>query len=728
MMEPWDGPAAMVFTDGRQIGATLDRNGLRPARYIVTDDDLVVMASESGVLPIPRTASSRSGACSRQDVPDRPSSRGRIVDDGELKNQFASPALPPVDREPCASGSTRSPPPRPPAFGESLLDRQQAFGYTQEDIKFLLAPMAPPARKASARWATTRRWRCCRTRTSRCYNYFKQLFAQVTNPPIDPIREGHRDEPEQLHRPKPNLLDINAVNPPMRLEVRQPDPRLRRHGAPAHIENTPAASSSYELDITYPLAWGAPRRRSQAGVAVRRAVDAISSGHNILIITDRRMDREDASRSGAAGAVGHPPPPGARGPAHHGRPGGRDRLGARGAPLRGAGRLRRRGRAPVPGDGDAGRAARQDLPGALSRREGHLQLRQGHRQGSVEDHVEDGRVHLHVLLRRARCSRPSAWRRASSTKYFPAPRRRWVASACSRWPKKPCACTATPSATTRCWPHARRRRRIRLAHPRRGHMWTPDAIAKLQHSTRSATLRHLRNTPDHQRPEQAPHDAARPVRVQRSIPAGPSARRGRAGRPRSSSASPPARCRSARSAPGARDAGHGDEPHRRQEQHRRRRRGGRALPHELKASPPAPRSRVVGAKVIEADYAMKEGDSLRSKIKQVASGRFGVTAEYLVSTPTRSRSRWPRAPNPARAASCPAARSAIHRLPALLGAGRRPDRRRRTTTSIHRGPGAADPRPEETPTRAPAYRVKLVSKWGVGTIAAGVAKARPTTW
>src|SRR6185295_9694336 len=143
MMEPWDGPAAMVFTDGKQIGATLDRNGLRPARYIVTDDDLVVMASESGVLPIPENKIDKKWRLQPGKMFLIDFEQGRIVDDEELKNQFAS-AKPyrqwiqnvriKLEDVPGEAETV--------AHGEALLDLQQAFGYTQEDIKFLLSPMA----------------------------------------------------------------------------------------------------------------------------------------------------------------------------------------------------------------------------------------------------------------------------------------------------------------------------------------------------------------------------------------------------------------------------------------------------------------------------------------------------------------------------------------------------------------------------------------------------------
>ena len=235
MMEPWDGPAAMVFTDGRQIGATLDRNGLRPTRYIVTDDDLVVGASESGVLPmiaenrIVKKWRLQPGKMLLIDL-----EQGRIIEDEELKNQFAS-AKPyrqwiesvRVKLDDVPAGS------QPAAHPESLLDRQQAFGYTQEDMKFLLSPMAQAGEEGIGSMGNDSPLAVLSDKNKPLYNYFKQLFAQVTNPPIDPIREAIVMSLVSFIGPKPNLLDINAVNPPMRLEVPQPILDFEDDGAAA---------------------------------------------------------------------------------------------------------------------------------------------------------------------------------------------------------------------------------------------------------------------------------------------------------------------------------------------------------------------------------------------------------------------------------------------------------------------------------------------------------------
>jgi glutamate synthase (NADPH) large chain len=294
MLEPWDGPAAMVFSDGRQIGATLDRNGLRPARYIVTDEDLVVMASESGVLPIPESRIVKKWRLQPGKMFLIDLDQGRIVDDEELKHQFAS-AKPYRQWTDSVRIKLEDIPPEGevPKFNEALLDRQQAFGYTQEDLKFLLSPMATAGEEAVGSMGNDSPLAVLSDKNKPLYNYFKQLFAQVTNPPIDPIREAIVMSLVSFIGPKPNLLDINAVNPPMRLEVPQPildfQDMARLRGIEKH---TGAKFKSYEIDITYPLLWGDEGVEAKLASLCAEAMDAIRSGHNILILSDRRMDRD----------------------------------------------------------------------------------------------------------------------------------------------------------------------------------------------------------------------------------------------------------------------------------------------------------------------------------------------------------------------------------------------------------------------------------------------------
>ncbi len=233
MMEPWDGPASIVFTDGRQIGATLDRNGLRPSRYCITDDDMVIMGSESGVLPVPESKIVRKWRLQPGKMFLIDLEQGRMIDDEELKanltnskpykqwienlriklddvknNQTVHPELVERAADKASTGSVRT--------ETNLLDRQQAFGFTQEDIKFLIAPMAANGEEAIGSMGNDSPLAVLSSKNKPLYNYFKQLFAQVTNPPIDPIREAIVMSLVSFIGPKPNLLDINQVNPPMR--------------------------------------------------------------------------------------------------------------------------------------------------------------------------------------------------------------------------------------------------------------------------------------------------------------------------------------------------------------------------------------------------------------------------------------------------------------------------------------------------------------------------------
>ncbi len=334
MLEPWDGPASIVFTDGRQIGATLDRNGLRPSRYCITDDDLVIMASESGVLPVPENKIVRKWRLQPGKMFLIDLEQGRMVDDEELKASLANAkpykqwienlriklddvavemgvdstptptptaaclaGLDPASMsrvhglrvEPAMTGKKSAPDPTPISTS-SLLDRQQAFGFTQEDIKFLIMPMASNGEEAIGSMGNDSPLAVLSDKNKPLYNYFKQLFAQVTNPPIDPIREAIVMSLVSFIGPKPNLLDINQVNPPMRIEVAQPVLDFSDMAKLRDIEkHTQGKFRSYTLDITYPLAWGHEGVEAKLASLCAEAVDAIKGGKNILIISDRAI-------------------------------------------------------------------------------------------------------------------------------------------------------------------------------------------------------------------------------------------------------------------------------------------------------------------------------------------------------------------------------------------------------------------------------------------------------
>ena len=202
LMEPWDGPAAVAFTDGRQIGATLDRNGLRPARYLVTDDDLVVMASESGTLPIPESKIVTKWRLQPGKMLLVDLEQGRIVSDDEVKQQIATshPYRKWVERTQIVLEDLQNVEARAARTDVPLLDKQQAYGYSKEDLTMLLAPMGGRGEEATGSMGTDTPIAPLSDKPKLLYNYFKQNFAQVTNPPIDPIREETRHEPRQLHR------------------------------------------------------------------------------------------------------------------------------------------------------------------------------------------------------------------------------------------------------------------------------------------------------------------------------------------------------------------------------------------------------------------------------------------------------------------------------------------------------------------------------------------------
>ena len=294
MMEPWDGPAAMAFTDGRHIGGTLDRNGLRPSRYIVTDDDLVLMASEAGTLPIPESSIIKKWRLQPGKMFLIDLEAGRIIDDAEIKATYANAKpykawiesvrirLDEIRKE--ASPET-SPIP--------LLDRQQAFGYTQEDIKLLLPPMALNGEESVGSMGNDAPLAVTSSKLKPFYNYFHQLFAQVTNPPIDPIREEMVMSLVSFIGPKPNLLDTNNINPPMRLVVSQPVLDIAEMATIRNIsEYTGNKFKSYVLEICYPVAWGKEGIEARLASLCAEAVDAVTSGHNILIVSDRGVNAD----------------------------------------------------------------------------------------------------------------------------------------------------------------------------------------------------------------------------------------------------------------------------------------------------------------------------------------------------------------------------------------------------------------------------------------------------
>ncbi len=292
LMEPWDGPAAMAFTDGRQIGATLDRNGLRPARYLVTKDDIVIMSSESGVLPVAESNIARKWRLQPGKMLLIDLEKGRIVSDDELKREIAS-AHPyeqwlkatqiqvgdlPLAKKPAKKKTN-----------VSLLDLQQAFGYTQESLKFLMMPMAQTGQEAVGSMGTDTPVSVLSSKSKLLHTYFKQNFAQVTNPPIDPIREEIVMSLVTFIGPRPNLLDLEGTSKQKRLEIYQPIltnedlERIRQIGSVRDNQ-----FSSVTIDITYPASKGARGMSWALDVVCAEAEEAVrSKEYNIIILSDR---------------------------------------------------------------------------------------------------------------------------------------------------------------------------------------------------------------------------------------------------------------------------------------------------------------------------------------------------------------------------------------------------------------------------------------------------------
>jgi glutamate synthase (NADPH/NADH) large chain len=313
LMEPWDGPAAIAFTDGRQIGATLDRNGLRPARYIVTDDDHVIMASESGVLPIPDERIVHKWRLQPGKMLLIDLDQGRIIDDAEIKRQLANEhpyaewlKATQFKLEDLPDSDDRRALPRP-NDPEALLRFQQAFGYTQEDISFFLEPMARDGDDPVGSMGTDTPLAVLSDKPKLLFNYFKQNFAQVTNPPIDPIREELVMSLVSMIGPRPNLLGHHAGNH-YRLEVAQP---ILTNGDLDKIRNIDGVAGgafrTRTIDTTWPASQGAAGMEAAVERICREATDAVLENHNILVLSDRTVgpDRIPIPSLLATAAVHH---------------------------------------------------------------------------------------------------------------------------------------------------------------------------------------------------------------------------------------------------------------------------------------------------------------------------------------------------------------------------------------------------------------------------------------
>jgi glutamate synthase domain-containing protein 2/glutamate synthase domain-containing protein 1/glutamate synthase domain-containing protein 3 len=293
LMEPWDGPAAIAFTDGRVIGATLDRNGLRPGRYVVTDNDLVVLASEAGVLDVPAGNIKQKGRLQPGKMFLVDTIEGRIVSDREFKRRLAI-------RQPYAEWLRQwqitldqlPEPARVRACDHStILSRQRMFGYSDEDLKMILEPMAIAGEEPVGSMGADTPLACLSDHPQSLFNYFKQLFAQVTNPPIDPIREEMVMSLISFIGTERNILAETAENCHT---LKLPHPILTNRD----LEKLRRVSRGDLLAITLPALF----RADEGEAGLRKALDelcrgaslAVDSGYTLLILSDRGADKQYA--------------------------------------------------------------------------------------------------------------------------------------------------------------------------------------------------------------------------------------------------------------------------------------------------------------------------------------------------------------------------------------------------------------------------------------------------
>ncbi|MEN8239250.1 MAG: glutamate synthase central domain-containing protein, partial [Actinomycetota bacterium] len=295
VMEPWDGPSAVAFTDGRQIGATLDRNGLRPARYFVTDDDLVVLASETGVLDIPEHKIVKKWRLQPGKMLLIDLEQGRIVDDPELKDSLsgAKPYQKWLDETQIHLADLPQEVASMGPDARTLAMTQRAFGYTREDIDFFLKPMASTGKDPVGSMGRDTPPAVLSDRPKMLYDYFKERFAQVTNPPIDPIRERTVMSLVSLIGPRPNLLDLDTGGKHKRLEVSHPIlsnvdlERIRR--IENHVDD---AFRTRKLGICYPASDGADGMERALDRLCDRAIETVREGRNIIILSDRCLEAD----------------------------------------------------------------------------------------------------------------------------------------------------------------------------------------------------------------------------------------------------------------------------------------------------------------------------------------------------------------------------------------------------------------------------------------------------
>ena len=701
LMEPWDGPAAVAFTDGRVVGATLDRNGLRPGRWVETSDGYVVLASESGVLPIPEETILRKGRLQPGNLFIVDLEEGRIVEDAEIKRTvstqrpygewYAQQAVH-FDDVPRAQPTI----PRT----EPLHRRQLAFGYSQEDLRVLLAPMAATGAEPTGSMGNDLALAVLSDKQPSLFSYFKQLFAQVTNPAIDPIRESIVMSLATGVGAERNLFEETPEHA-RQLVMRQPILTSAELEKLRHVPGDVFPAET--IDITWPVMEGAP---GMAGALERICAEASKCvderGAAVIVLSDRRVgpDRAPIPSLLAVAAVHH----------HLVREGTRLRAGLvieSGEPreihhmacLIGYGAAAVNPYLMLESLGDLHRNG--ELPDGLSLDEAERNVIKAIGKGLLKVMSKMG-----ISTIQSYCGAQIF----EAVGLDPALVERYFTGTTSRIGGIGIDVLATEALDrhARAYPEPEGELlpvggvyQWRRDGERR--MWDPETIALLQHAVRTngdrpraRDLRALRRA--RQRGERAPRDAARPAALPRGPRADP-ARRGRAGRrdrqallhrrhePRRALARVP------------RDAGDRDEPDRRESN------TGEGGEDERRYRPDRQRR------------------PRRSAIKQVASGRFGVTIDYLVNA-DQLQIKVAQGAKPGEGGQLP---------------GHKVDRYIAGLRHSTPGVGLISPPPHhdiysiedlkqliyDLRCANPRARVsvKLVSEVGVGTVAAGVAKA-----
>jgi glutamate synthase (NADPH/NADH) large chain len=630
MMEPWDGPASIAFTDGRLIGATLDRNGLRPSRYIVTEDDLVIMGSECGCLPVPEERIVKKWRLQPGKMFLVDLEKGRIVDDAELKEALseARPYAEWIERIRVKLDEVETEKTAPLKSDVPLLDRQQAFAYTQEDVKFLMTPMALNGEEPTGSMGNDSPLAVLSDRNKTLYHYFKQLFAQVTNPPIDPIREELVTSLVSFIGPKPNLLGIDEMNPPLRLEVSQPVLDFYEMEKIRHIERyTSGKFRSLELDITYPVSWGRDAIEARLASLCAQAEDAVRAGASIIVISDRLVDRERVAipallalsaihqhlvAKGLRTSAGLVVETGSTREVHHFA-----LLGGYGAEAVHPYLALETLLAMHPDDAAAGSKAIKNFVKAIGKGLKKVMSKMG--------------ISTYMSYTGAQIFEAVGLAKPLVDRYFTGTASNVggiglleVAEEAIRIhhdafdERDPVLKAMLDAGGEYAW-------RVRGEE----HMWTPDAIAKLQHATRRGSYSTYKEYAALINDQSRRHmtfrglfdfrlDKAKPVPLEEVEPAAEIVKRFSTGAMSLGSISTEAHTTLAvamNRIGGKSNTGEGGEDRKR---------------YALVKAGESLRSRL-GAGRVEKDIELREGDMLKSKIKQVASGRFGVTAEYLAS-------------------------------------------------------------------------------------------------